>query len=87
MGYDGIVITDAMDMDAITENFDPTDAAVMALGSEDDAIFGGDATAQIAELLKDHPDCESHVYEAGYGHASYDLAPDYKDRMQEFFSK
>lgn len=60
---------------------------VLALGASDDKVVGGDATDKIAELLKDHPDCESYVYEAGYGHAAYDTAPDYKDRIQEFFSK
>lgn len=33
------------------------------MGSEDDNVLGGEATGQIAELLKDYPDCESYVYE------------------------
>lgn len=39
MGYDGIVITDAMDMDAIAAHFDPIDAAVMAINADVDILL------------------------------------------------
>ena len=39
MGYEGIVITDAMDMDAIAEHFDPTDAAVMSINAGVDILL------------------------------------------------
>ena len=71
----------------VTDEIGSIKCPVLALGASDDKVVGGDATEKIAELLKDHPDCESYVYEAGYGHAAYDTAPDYKDRIQEFFSK
>ena len=31
MGFDGVILTDAMDMDAISKNFDPMDAARLAI--------------------------------------------------------
>lgn len=39
MGYDGIVITDAMDMDAIASHFDRTDAAVLAINADVDILL------------------------------------------------
>ena len=39
MGYDGIVVTDAMDMGAIVEHFDPVDAAVMAINADVDILL------------------------------------------------
>ena len=39
MGYNGIVITDAMVMDAIAEHFDPIDAAVMAINADVDILL------------------------------------------------
>ncbi len=71
----------------VTDKLSSIQCPLLAIGAKDDKVLGGDATEKIAELLKDHPDCESYVYEDGYGHAAYDTAPDFKDRMQEFFSK
>ena len=39
MGYNGIVITDAMEMDAIAAHFDPLDAAVMAINADVDILL------------------------------------------------
>ena len=39
MGYDGVIITDSMVMDAIAEHFDQTDAAVMAINAGVDILL------------------------------------------------
>ena len=39
MGYDGIVITDAMGMEAIASHFDPVDAAVLAINAGVDILL------------------------------------------------
>lgn len=39
MGYNGIVVTDALDMEAITEHFKATDAAVMAINAGADILL------------------------------------------------
>ena len=39
LGYNGIVITDAMDMSAITEYYDSGEAAVMALKAGADMVL------------------------------------------------
>ena len=53
---------------------------VLVIGDEDDRVLGGDASRQIAERL---PDCALHMYK-GFGHAAYDTAPDYRERMLRF---
>ncbi|MDO4537159.1 MAG: glycoside hydrolase family 3 protein [Coriobacteriales bacterium] len=40
LGYDGIIITDSMVMDAIAEHFDRIDAAVLAINAGADIILG-----------------------------------------------
>ena len=57
---------------------------VLLLGAEDDAVLGADATRTIADTLQGRPDVQTHLYR-GYGHAAFDTAPDYKDRLLRFF--
>jgi len=56
---------------------------VLLTGSYDDKVLGPDATAFIAACLEDNPGFTLHMYD-GYGHAAYDTAPDFKDRMMSF---
>lgn len=71
------------------KDFDMTDrlpqitCPVLVIGSRDDKVLGPEGSEEIAEALKDRPDCELYMYD-GYGHAVYDLAPDYKERMLRF---
>ena len=58
---------------------------VLVLGSNDDKVLGGDASRQIMEHLNGRADCEIFMYD-GYGHAAYDVAPDYRERMLKFFA-
>ena len=73
-----------------TENFDVTDrldgirCPVLAIGSADDAVLGPDAMRGIAEKLRGNPGFQSYVYN-GYGHAAFDTAPDYRERILRFF--
>ena len=39
MGFEGVVVTDAMEMDAIASHFDPTDAAVLAINADVDMLL------------------------------------------------
>ncbi len=56
---------------------------VLILGSRDDRVLGVDASLEIAQALPEGAGCELYLYD-GYGHAAYDLAPDYKARMLRF---
>lgn len=59
---------------------------VLVIGSSDDAVVGGDATVDIVNQIGDRPEVESYMY-TGYGHAAYDTAPDYRQRLYDFFMK
>ena len=55
---------------------------LLAVGAGLDKIFGSDAAPQIERLTGSS--ARSYVYK-NYGHAVYDEAPDYVDRIYEFF--
>lgn len=73
-----------------TKDFDASDdlkkivCPVLVIGSKDDKVLGGDSSVKIFESLKGKPGCELFMYD-GYGHAAYDTAPDYRERMLKFF--
>ena len=78
-----ITVTEGMKGFDVTKDLRKIMCPVLVIGSRDDKIFGGEASVQIMESLKDKPDCELFMYD-GYGHATYDLAPDYRERMLKF---
>ena len=59
---------------------------VLLLSSDDDKVLGSDAGDEIAHQLGGRPDFERFVY-SGYGHAAFDTAPDYKERLLSFFER
>ena len=73
-----------------TRGFDVADelvrieCPVLALGVYEDAVLDSDATMEIAEKLDDRPDFRLYLY-TGYGHAAFDTAPDYRQRILSFF--
>lgn len=75
-----------------TKDFNVTDrlckikCPVFAVGEAFDAVLGPNTTEEIAEKLKDRPDFEMFIYN-GYGHANFDTAPDYKERILDFCRK
>ncbi|MBP5254664.1 MAG: alpha/beta hydrolase [Lachnospiraceae bacterium] len=73
-----------------SRDFDLTDrlsgirCPVLALGSWDDAVLGAAATLEYAGALGTKKDFSLYMYR-GYGHAAYDTAPDYPERLFRFF--
>ena len=57
---------------------------VLAIGVFEDAVLDSDATMEIAEKLDLKPDFRLYLY-TGYGHAAFDTAPDYRERIKRFF--
>ncbi len=57
---------------------------VLLLGSYDDGLITREITEKTIKSLSVLKDFQYHIYE-GYGHASYDIAPDYKNRLYDFF--
>ena len=56
----------------------------LVIGDTDDRIFGAGAAHAIAERLTNSPVADVFVYD-GYGHALYDTAPDFKERIKKYF--
>ncbi|MBO4728957.1 MAG: alpha/beta hydrolase [Spirochaetaceae bacterium] len=54
---------------------------VFVIGTKADKVVGDGASERLAEKLG----CKLFMYE-NYGHAVYDEAPDYKQRMMDFFA-
>lgn len=78
-----IILTEGMNGFDVTGKLQDIICPVLIIGSRDDSVLGPEGSEQIAEQLKDLPGVELYLYD-GYGHAVYDLAPDYKDRLLRF---
>ena len=78
-----VTITEGMKGFDVTGDLNKIKCPVLVIGSNSDKIFGGEASAKIMEAIKGKPNCELFMYD-GYGHAVYDLAPDYRERMLKF---
>ncbi len=70
----------------VLADLDHISCPTLVLGAEDDHVLGAEASRQIAEKLKDKPGFEFYMYD-GYGHAAYDLAPDYLERVMSFLKQ
>ena len=58
------------------------------VGCEGDRVFGPEASRQIYEGVSMGNDkCELYIYDDSYGHAVYDEAPDFKERLYNFMKK
>lgn len=79
-----VILAESINGFDITDQLEKISCPVLVLGSNDDNVLGGKASEKIYEQLKGHPGCELYMYD-GYGHAVYDLAPDYRERMLNFY--
>ncbi|MCR4611376.1 MAG: alpha/beta hydrolase [Lachnospiraceae bacterium] len=60
----------------------------LVIGCEGDEVFGAEASREIYDgISSGNGKCELYIYNDEYGHAVYDEAPDYKDRIYNFFEK
>ena len=70
----------------VTDELDRIRCPVLAIGDYADRVLDADATMEIAEKLDERQDFRLYLY-AGYGHAAYDTAPDYLDRVRRFLEE
>ena len=56
---------------------------VLIIGAYDDTVLDTDMTMEIAEKLEETTDIKLFVYN-GYGHAVFDTAPDFKQRIAKW---
>ena len=75
-----IVARGAEGFDATAE-LDKIKCPVLVMGAEDDQVLGPEGSYELAR----HLGCQLYMY-TGYGHACYDTAPYYRERMAKFFS-
>ena len=68
----------------VVDQLDRIRCPVLALGVYEDGVLDADATMEIAENLDGRPDFRLYMY-IGYGHAAFDTAPDYRERLLNFF--
>lgn len=71
-----------MDDFDITNKIKNININTLAIGGENDPIFGEEATKEISNYLN----CLYYIFK-GYRHAFYDEAPDYKQRVYDFLIK
>ena len=70
----------------VVSDLDRIRCPVLAIGVFEDSVLDSDATMEIAEKLDERPDFRLFLY-TGYGHAAFDTAPDYRQRILEFFEQ
>jgi len=68
----------------VADELERIQCPVLAIGAFEDSILDSDATMEIAVKLDHDPDFRLYMY-TGYGHAAFDTAPDYKQRILRFF--
>ena len=78
-----ILVEGTRDFDVVHE-LDRIQCPVLALGVYEDRVLDDDATMEIAENLDYRADFRLYMY-VGYGHAAFDTAPDYRERLLNFF--
>ena len=71
---------------SIVEELGRIQCPVMAVGAYDDSVLDPDATMEIAVNLDHRPDFRLYMY-TGYGHAAFDTAPDYRQRILGFLNE
>ena len=70
----------------VVDQLDKIRCPVLAVGSFEDGVLDSDATMEIAEKLDDRESFRLYMY-TGFGHAAFDTAPDYRERLLRFFTE
>lgn len=78
-----VVIAEGMRGFDIADDLERISCPMLVVGSRDDRVLGPGEALRIVERLSGRADFEFHLYD-GYGHAAYDTAPDFKERMLRF---
>ena len=81
-----VILASAIKGFDISEDLKKIKCPTLAMGVFEDAVLDSDATMEIAENLDYRPDFKLFMY-IGYGHAAFDTAPDYRERIYSFLTK
>ena len=80
-----ITLAEGMKGFRITDELNKVQCPVLAIGDRQDQVVF-DAVEKIGQYMNKSSYYELYMYD-GYGHAVYDLAPDFKERMLSFLAK
>ena len=80
-----IILAEGMKGFDVTDQLKDIECPVLVIGSMDDQVLGFDACVRIAKNLNIQQSVVLYMYN-GYGHAVYDIAPDYRERLLQFFN-
>ena len=78
-----VILAQSMKNFDITQDLEKISCPVLAIGDRTDHVLGAEASKLMEEYLNGRSDFELYMYD-GYGHAVYDTAPDFKERMVQF---
>lgn len=68
---------------SIIDRLDSIKCPLFVVGDMQDGVLGAAASQEIGKAMKDRPGFEMYMYD-GFGHAVFDLAPDFKKRILDF---
>lgn len=68
----------------VTDRLKEIQCPVLTTGTFEDEVLDSDATMEIAQELDDKEGFKLFLY-TGFGHASFDTAPDFRKRVYDFF--
>lgn len=78
-----VILTEGTKGFDITNDLGKITCPVLVIGDRDDRVLGGESSEIIKKNLAGSPDAQLFMYD-GCGHAAYDTAPDYRERMLKF---
>lgn len=79
-----VILTEGTRGFSVTDELEKIRCPVLVIGAADDRVLDPFAAMDIAEKLDERPDFRLYMY-AGFGHAAFDTAPDYRERLLRFF--
>ena len=78
-----IILGKSFDTLDIYDRLEQIHCPTLVLGAIDDKVLTAQASFEIAQKLG----CACYFYESKYGHCAFDEAPDYKQRLLDFFTQ
>ena len=79
-----VILAESLQGFDIREDLAKIACPVLVLGAKDDRVLGAEASEEIFRHLPERPGSGLYLYEEGFGHAAFDTAPDYKERLLRF---
>ena len=76
-----VILAESLQGFDILEDLAKIACPVLVLGAKDDRVLGAEASREIFRHLPQRPDSALYLYAPGFGHAAFDTAPDYKERL------